>query len=121
LRETEKNKTLLRVLSLLKESHEEYKNYMHHGKKFVYTKKIRSVNQNVYDLLKEYDVPDIPELALVIEEVIEHLEQWIPLWDNEKNNLAPNDDDIFVFGGYKRYPKNFEEIATSYLKENQYH
>lgn len=119
MQETEKNKTLLLVLSLLKESHEEYKKYISHGKKFVYTKKIRSINQEIYDLLKSYTVPNSPALAKVIKDVIEHLEQWIPLWDSEKNNLLPNDNDVFVFGGYKRYPKNFEEIANSYIKENQ--
>lgn len=117
--ETEKNKTLLLVLSLLKESHEEYKKYLRHGKKFVHTKKIRSINQDVYDLLKTYTGPNSPELAAVIKDVIEHLEQWIPLWDSQKNKLIPNDNDTFVFGDYKRYPKNFEDIANSYIKENQ--
>ena len=101
----------------MKESHIEYKKYIQNGKKFIYSKKIRSINQNMYDLLKSNMEIDTLDLTLIIDDLIEHLEQWIWIWEKKKKTLSPGDNDIFFFSGYKNFPKNFENILISYIKK----
>ena len=101
----------------MKESHIEYEKYIQNGKKFIYSKKIRSVNQNMYDLLKSNMAVDDLELSVIIVDLIEHLEQWIWMWENKKKVLSPDNNDIFFFSGYKKFPKNFENILISYIEK----
>ncbi len=83
---------------------------MSNGKVFIYAIELRKINEKILVLIKEINFQDNKELEASSIELIEHLDEWISVWDMEKNIRTPGNDDEFIFNGYKKYPKNFENL-----------
>jgi hypothetical protein len=109
-----KMKTLLLLLSEVKKIHE---NYMSNGKIFLHTIELRDINEKILVLIKEINLQggdkELKDSSL---DLIEHLEQWISIWDREKDIRRPNDNDEFIFNGYKKYPKKIENLLIRHSK-----
>ena len=84
------------------------------GKIFIYTIKLRNINDKILVLIKEINLKGNEELKSSSLDLIEHLDEWISIWDKEKNIRTPSNDDEFIFNGYKKYPKNFENLLIQH-------
>jgi hypothetical protein len=111
------NEEITKLLSLLYESKKAYRKYLANGGIFVFTKQIRKINQEILDLLQSLNLNYYPTLISGLVSLIEHLEGWLYLWDENKNTQNPDDKDVFSFTGYQTYPKNLEQLLILYLNE----
>ena len=102
---------LLFYLDKVKKIHEKY---MSNGKVFIDTIELRKINEKILVLIKEINLQDNEELKSSSLDLIEHLVEWISIWDKEKNIRTPNNDDEFIFNGYKKYPINFENLLIQH-------
>jgi len=102
---------LLFYLDKVKKIHEKY---MSNGKVFIDTIELRKINEKILVLIKEINLQDNKELKSSSLDLIEHLVEWISIWDKEKNIRTPNNDDEFIFNGYKKYPINFENLLIQH-------
>ena len=108
---------LLFYLDKVKKNHEKY---MSNGKVFIDTIELRKINEKILVLIKEINLQDNKELKSSSLDLIEHLVEWIAIWDKEKNIRTPSNDDEFTFNGYKKYPKNFENLLLQHtIKINE--
>jgi len=108
---------LLFYLDKVKKIHEKY---MSNGKVFIDTIELRKINEKILVLVKEINLQDNKELKSSSLDLIEHLVKWISIWDKEKNIRTPSNDDEFIFNGYKKYPKNFENLLIQHsIKLNE--
>ena len=108
-------KTIKHLISLLEKSKRCHKNYLENGKKFYLTKEIRIINQNIFDLINQDDIIYSIELKKPISDLKEHLIDWISLWESERVKNQPGDMDVFVFHGYKQYPKYLDKILKDFV------
>tara|TARA_B100000787_G_scaffold77854_1_gene57207 strand:- start:66 stop:434 length:369 start_codon:yes stop_codon:yes gene_type:complete len=99
-----------KLISHLEQVKKIHKQYMSNGKVFIYAIELRKINEKILVLIKEINFQDNKELEASSIELIEHLDEWISVWDMEKNIRTPGNDDEFIFNGYKKYPKNFENL-----------
>ena len=102
---------LLFYLDKVKKIHEKY---MSNGKVFIDTIELRKINEKILVLIKEINLQDNKELKSSSLDLIEHLVEWISIWDKEKNIRTPNNDDEFIFNDYKKYPINFENLLIQH-------
>ena len=102
---------LLFYLDKVKKIHEKY---MSNGKVFIDTIELRKINEKILVLIKEINLQDNKELKSSSLDLIEHLVEWISIWDKEKNIRTPSNDDEFIFNGYKKYPINFENLLIQH-------
>jgi hypothetical protein len=102
---------LLFYLDKVKKNHEKY---MSNGKVFIDTIELRKINEKILVLIKEINLQDNKELKSSSLDLIEHLVEWISIWDKEKNIRTPSNDDEFIFNGYKKYPINFENLLIQH-------
>ena len=108
---------LLFYLDKVKKIHEKY---MSNGKVFIDTIELRKINEKILVLIKEINPQDNKELKSSSLDLIEHLVEWISIWDKEKNIRTPSNDNEFIFNGYKKYPKNFENLLIQHsIKLNE--
>jgi hypothetical protein len=108
---------LLSHLDQVKKIHEKY---MSNGKIFIYTIELRNMNDKILVLIKEINLQGNEELKSSSLDLIEHLDEWISIWDKEKNIRTPSNNDEFIFNGYKKYPKNFENLLIQHsIKLNE--
>ena len=105
-------KTLLLLLDEVKNIHE---NYISNGKIFLHTIELRDINEKILVLIKEAKLQGDKELKDSSLDLIEHLEQWISIWDRERGIRRPDDNDEFIFNGYKKYPKKIENLLIRHL------
>ena len=105
-----------KLLKLLKKSKKIYNSYIANGKIFLYAKKLRLENQKILNLVKKLNFKEDDELKKPIIELKKHLEDWAIIWDMEKLTRNPKDNDIFIFNGYKKYPKDLELLLINRLK-----
>jgi|TARA_B110000438_G_scaffold225603_1_gene219684 hypothetical protein len=75
---------LLFYLDKVKKIHEKY---MSNGKVFIDTIELRNINEKILVLIKEINLQDNKELKSSSLDLIEHLVEWISIWDKEKNLL----------------------------------
>lgn len=87
---------------------------MSNGKIFIDTIELRKINEKILVLIKEINLQDNKELKSSSLDLIDHLVEWISIWDKEKNIRTPSNDDEFIFNGYKKYPINFENLLIQY-------
>ena len=105
------------MLSLLDSSKKIYKNYLSSGHKFLYAKELRSINEQVLNLINNQKVQRDKVLESALQNLKKHLEEWIYIWDKEKNTRSLNDSNEFIFCGYKTYPKYLDQLLISYLEK----
>jgi hypothetical protein len=105
------------VLSLLDSSKKIYKNYLSCGRKFLYAKELRSINEQILNLINNQKVQRDKVLESALQNLKKHLEEWIYIWDKEKNTRSLNDSNEFIFCGYKTYPKYLDQLLISYLEK----
>ena len=110
-------KTVKHLILLLEKSKSFHKDYLENGKKFYLTKEIRIINQNIYDLINLGDLIFSIELKKPISNLKEYLKDWISLWESERVKNQPDDMDVFVFHGYKQYPKYLDKILKDFVIE----
>ena len=103
------------LLELLKNSKKTYDNYIINGKTFLYAKKIKFVNQKVLNLIKKLNFEKDNELKKPSIDLKKHIEDWVIIWDKEKLIRNPKDNDVFIFTGYKKYPKDLELLLINCL------
>ena len=87
---------------------------MSNGKIFKYTIKLRNINEKILVLIKEISLEEDEELKNSSLDLIKHLDGWISIWEKERNIRTPSNDDEFIFNGYKKYPKNFENLLIQH-------
>ena len=75
---------------------------------FLYAKKLKLVNQKILNLIKKLNFKEDNELTKPAIELKKHIEDLVIIWDREKLIRNPNDNDIFIFTDYKKYPKDLE-------------
>ena len=102
---------LLTHLDQVKKIHEKY---ISNGKIFIHTIELRNINEKILVLIKEINRQSNEELISSSKDLIEHLDEWICLWDKERNIRTPSNNDEFIFNGYKKYPKNFENLLKKH-------
>lgn len=91
-----------------------HQKYLDNGRRFIFTKEIRHINQNILDLIIQQDCNFPLELKKTIFSLKEHLIDWIEHWEKEKLNSKPKDLDLFVFKGYKLFPKNINKTIKKH-------
>ena len=109
-----KRKKIQKLLSHLDQVKKIHEKYISNRKIFIYTVELRNVNEKILVLIKEINLQDNKELKSSSLDLIEHLVEWISIWDKEKNIRTPSNDDEFIFNGYKKYPKNFENLLIQH-------
>ena len=105
-----------KLLSLLDEAKKNYQVYISNGKIFLHTIEIQSSNKKILKLIKELNFKEDQNLINTCIDLIEHLNEWLSIWNQEKNIKRPNDNDKFVFDSYKKYPKEIEGLLTLHLE-----
>ena len=103
------------LLELLINSKKTYDNYIINGKTFLYAKKIKLVNQKVLNLIKKLNFEKDNELKKPSIDLKKHIEDWVIIWDKEKLIRNPKDNDVFIFTGYNKYPKDLELLLINRL------
>tara|TARA_B100000780_G_scaffold202383_1_gene143558 strand:- start:76 stop:420 length:345 start_codon:yes stop_codon:yes gene_type:complete len=104
------------LLELLRNSKNIYDNYIFNGRIFLYAKNLRLVNGQILSLLKKTNFEKKSELEKPSFALKKHIEEWIIIWDKEKLTQNPQDNDVFIFNGYKKYPKDLELLLISRIK-----
>ena len=104
------------LLKLLRNSKKTYDNYIVNGKTFLYAKKLRLVNQEILNLIKEYNFEKDNELKKTVIDLKKHIENWVIIFDREKLIRNPKDSDVFIFTGYRKYPKDLELLLINRFK-----
>ena len=104
------------LLKLLRNSKKTYDNYIVNGKIFLYAKKLRLVNQEILNFFKKNNFEKDNELKKPAIELKKHIEDWVIIWDREKLIRNPKDNDVFIFTGYRKYPKNLELLLINRFK-----
>ena len=104
------------LLELLRNSKKTYDNYIMSGKTFLYAKKLRLVNQEILNLIKKLNFKKDNELKNPSIDLKKHIEDWVIIWDREKLIRNPEDNDVFIFTGYRKYPKDLELLLISRFK-----
>ena len=61
---------------------------MSYGKVFIDTIELRKINEKILVLIKEINLQDNKELKSSSLDLIEHLVEWISIWDKEENILT---------------------------------
>jgi hypothetical protein len=103
-----------RLLSHLNQVKKIHEKYMSNGKIFIHTIELRKINGKILVLIKEINLQGNEELKSSTLDMIEHLDEWIYIWEKEKNIRTPSNDDEFIFNGYKKYPKKFENLLIQH-------
>ena len=103
------------LLELLINSKKTYDNYIINGKTFLYAKKLRLVNQEILNFFKKNNFEKDNELKKPAIDLKKHIEDWVIIWDREKLIRNPKDNDVFIFTGYKKYPKDLELLLINCL------
>ena len=103
-----------KLLSHLDQVKKIHKKYMSNGKIFIHTIELRKINDKILLLTKEINLQDNEELKNSSLDLIKHLDGWISIWEKERNIRTPSNDDEFIFNGYKKYPKNFENLLIQH-------
>ena len=44
---------------------------------------------------------------------MQHLEEWIIIWNQNEKYIKPKNDDVFTFDGYKKYPKELDKLLIN--------
>ena len=104
------------LLKLLRNSKKTYDNYIVNGKTFLYAKKLRLVNQEILNLIKKLNFETDNELKKSSIDLKKHIEDWVTIWDKEKLIRNPEDNDVFIFTGYRKYPKDLELLLINRFK-----
>ena len=104
------------LLKLLRNSKKTYDNYIVNGKIFLYAKKLRLVNQEILNFFKKNNFEKDNELKKPAIDLKKHIEDWVIIWDREKLIRNPKDNDVFIFTGYRKYPKNLELLLINRFK-----
>ena len=78
-------------------------------------KKIKLVNQKVLNLIKKLNFEKDNELKKSSIDLKKHIEDWVIIWDKEKLIRNPKDNDVFIFTGYNKYPKDLELLLINRL------
>ena len=104
------------LLELLRDSKKIYDNYIINGKAFLYAKKLRLINQKILNLIKKLNFDKDNELKKPAIYLKKHIEDWAIIWDREKSIRNPKDKDVFIFNGYKKYPKDLELLLINRFK-----
>ena len=104
------------LLELLRNSKKTYDNYIVNGKTFLYAKKLRLVNQEILNLIKKLNFEKDNELKKPAIDLKKHIEDWAIIWDREKSIRNPEDNDVFIFTSYKKYPKDLELLLINRFK-----
>tara|TARA_B100000787_G_C15990708_1_gene205680 strand:- start:207 stop:533 length:327 start_codon:yes stop_codon:yes gene_type:complete len=104
------------LLQLLKSSKKTYDDYILNGKIFLYAKSLRLINGQILDLIKKLNFEKNNELKKPFFALKQHIEEWIVIWDKEQLEKKPEDNDVFIFNGYKKYPKDLELLLISRTK-----
>ena len=103
-------KKFLQLINISKKKHEDYIN---NGKTFFHAKEIKFINLKILDLIKDKNFTKSTELQKIILDLEIHLNEWIFAWNNEQFNKNPKDSDLFVFDGYKKYPKELDTLLIN--------
>ena len=104
------------LLELLRNSKKTYDNYIINGKTFLYAKNLRLINGQILNLIKKLHLEKSNELKKPFFDLRQHIEEWVIIWDKEQLIKKPEDNDVFIFNGYKKYPKNLELLLISRTK-----
>ena len=104
------------LLELLINSKKTYDNYIINGKTFLYAKKLRLVNQEILNLIRKLDFEKDNELKKPAIDLKKHIEDWVIIWDGKKLISNPEDNDVFIFTGYRKYPKDLELLLINRFK-----
>ena len=104
------NKELLQLLDISKKT---YKKYINNGKTFYYAKELKVINIEILRLIRNQNYKDNIKLQKVILHLREHLQEWILIWKEKKIAENPKDNDLFVFDGYKKYPKELDRLLIN--------
>jgi len=104
------------LLKLLRNSKKTYDNYIVNGKIFLYAKKLRLVNQEILNFFKKNNFEKDNELKKPAIDLKKHIEDWVIIWDREKLIRNPKDNDVFIFTGYRKYPKDLELLLINRFK-----
>ena len=106
-----------KLLFLLDQAKMNYQLYMSNEKIFLHTIEIQSINKRILKLIEELNFKEDKELRNPYFDLIEHLNEWLSIWNQEKNIQRPNDNDKFVFDSCKKYPKEIEGLLTLHLEK----
>ncbi|MDB9807732.1 hypothetical protein OAB83_00220 [Candidatus Pelagibacter sp.] len=104
------------LLALLINSKKTYDNYIINGKIFLYAKKLRLINQKILNLIKKLNFEKNNKLKKPTIDLKKHIEDWAIIWDREKSIRNPEDNDVFIFTSYKKYPKDLELLLINRFK-----
>ncbi len=104
------------LLQLLNNSKQVYDQYIASKKIFLHTKKLRQINKKILDIINSSNFEKEQKLEKPILDLRKHLEEWIVIWDRQQIAKSPSDEDLFVFSGYKKYPKGLELLLINTLK-----
>lgn len=94
-----------------------YKNYQQNGKTYFYAKELRKCNSEMIDILKNYDSffsNDIKKAAVAL---LDHYIIWRNKWDELKQNLNPNEADVFIFPNEHTFPKWAAQVFEEEYKK----
>ncbi|NVO54636.1 hypothetical protein HW561_02385 [Rhodobacteraceae bacterium B1Z28] len=95
-------------------SKREYEQYLANGRVFRHARHLRDNNQKILNLITSDDFDLGPDLTSAIGDLTEHLQDWARCWDKENDLRTPKDDDVFVFTGYKTYPKHLDALLQAH-------
>ncbi len=107
-----------KLFLLLNKSKKTHTDYISNGKIFFYTKKLIIINKKILVLIKSINFEQEKELKCLSLELKEHLEEWIINWNKQRKIKNPDNNDVFIFTGYKTFPKNLDKVLTILLKHS---
>jgi hypothetical protein len=101
------------LIQLLNISKKKYKAYVDNGKTFYHAKEIKLINIKILALIQNQNYNDNIKLQETIINLIQHIEEWILIWNKKEKSKKPKNDDVFIFDGYKKYPKKLDKLLIN--------
>nr|WP_011899476.1 hypothetical protein [Vibrio anguillarum]CAJ87703.1 hypothetical protein [Vibrio anguillarum serovar O2] len=103
------------IALLLDYSERIYQEYMRSGKKFIYAKILRNVNERIYENLINYSCHLQPQVRNCAVELMLHLDVWRAIWDSEFETQKPKLRDVFTFSNEVNFPRKYVDSLLSEL------
>ena len=101
------------LLQLLNISKKKYKAYIDNGKTFYHAKELKLINIKILALIQNQNYNENIKLQETILHLMQHIEEWILIWNQKEKYKKPKNDDVFTFDGYKKYPKELDKLLIN--------
>ena len=104
-----------KVIDCFNRSKQCYQDYLSQGKRFAQAKHLKQANLALYQELTELEQDAPSKIQAEIKKIKKHLDTWLSLWRQHKEQTQAKDNDEFVFENKDRFPFEAEQAIIKWL------